>query len=144
ALLPLLTLLRLALLLALLLAALLAALLLLLVVLRQLLQLPAQLFQFTAQLFLLPALRFGRQLLPLCLPGELFLPACQFAQALQGFILGLAALLRGHLRLGLVLVLGQVHLELGHLGHVAPGLRAAATTAAAALLHSHFDIAERG
>src|SRR5690606_21583962 len=105
----------------LLLTLLLLSLLLAALLLRQLFELPPQFLGFAAQLLLLPALRLRRNLLLPRLAGELLLAARQLAQPPREIILGLVALLRGHLRFGLVLVLGQVEFQFGHLRDIAAG-----------------------
>src|SRR5690606_32043936 len=141
---------RLTLLLALLtLLALLALLALLLLLIRelllQLLELAPELLGLPAQLLLLPTVSLGQLLPAIRLPREILLAPCKLLQPPNRLVDALGLLLRlieRDRRLGFVLVLLEIHLELEELGQIATGEPAAAP--AAVLLERDLDVGELG
>src|SRR6185503_15167184 len=126
--------------------ALLPLLTLLLLLLREallhLFELPLELLGLAAQRLLLPTLAVGQTVAAVRAIRELLLPASQLLQLGDELVLLLLRriLVEADGRLGLVLVLLEIHLELEELAQVAAGCPAAA---AAALLEGDLDVRER-
>ena len=117
------------------------ALLLLSHLLLELLEPALELLGLAAQRLLLPTILLAEAVAPIRLLRELLLPARELLQLLDRFVDCSVRRVERRRRLGLVLVLLEIHLELVELAQVAAR---EPRRAAAALLERHLDVRERG